>query len=283
MKPSPMPADPEHHALSLPETRRIFQDSVHQAFSGRVLVLADAQPFDGHDALRLTDYPFFKLCLSGHFRIGDQVVAPGDACLFVAGSFVNDRFPQTCRFFRLTTGPEQSLLGIEYLGGRSDKRLQAHIVHRGLPFTGQAVLDRLAETRDAGKAGNLVRVLLDEIDNLLTNTPAAISDSRRRYHDILHYLHEHAGSPIDRTSTARSFGISAGHVSRLFTRFHHRGFTQELTAIRLDHAKRLLRGSAWGIERIAERCGFSSPNYFGQAFRQTEGCSPHTWRKQHGQ
>lgn len=86
----------------------------------------------------------------------------------------------------------------------------------------------------------------------------------------------------------RSMQISmiAAHcgVSRrlLEKRFHQAvGHTllQELTNMRMERARTLLRDTRETIASLSSACGFNDPNYFTKAFRRHHGCSPQTYRK----
>ena len=52
-----------------------------------------------------------------------------------------------------------------------------------------------------------------------------------------------------------------------------------LLNIRLNKAKEMLANSNESIAIVAERCGFSSANYFGLIFKEKEGLSPLNYRK----
>lgn len=45
-------------------------------------------------------------------------------------------------------------------------------------------------------------------------------------------------------------------------------------------AQRLLRETAMPVKQVAWACGFASPGYFAQCFRQQQGLAPQAWRAQ---
>ena len=49
--------------------------------------------------------------------------------------------------------------------------------------------------------------------------------------------------------------------------------------MQLDRARQLLSESDLPLEVVAERCGFSSCKYFGDAFRRELGVRPGAYRK----
>ncbi|WP_373287766.1 helix-turn-helix domain-containing protein [Silvimonas amylolytica] len=69
---------------------------------------------------------------------------------------------------------------------------------------------------------------------------------------------------------ASRFAVSYRHLARLFQQACGVGLKQYHQSLRLDLARRLLKDGHWSVERVAERCGFASPQAFRIAWRQTE-------------
>ena len=55
-------------------------------------------------------------------------------------------------------------------------------------------------------------------------------------------------------------------------------FTAYVTQVRMDEAVRLLRDTDEKTYRIAERTGYSDPNYFSYVFKRRFGVSPSKYR-----
>jgi len=53
---------------------------------------------------------------------------------------------------------------------------------------------------------------------------------------------------------------------------------QEITNMRMERARTLLRETRETIASISSSCGFNDPNYFTKAFRRHHACSPQTYR-----
>lgn len=89
------------------------------------------------------------------------------------------------------------------------------------------------------------------------------------------YLENRYGeAAISLQSVAQELGISSGYLSKCFKNVEEISFTEYLTAVRLDAAKRLMRESRSSITEIAYQVGFSDPNYFGKCFKKIEKISP---------
>jgi len=59
-------------------------------------------------------------------------------------------------------------------------------------------------------------------------------------------------------------------------------FTAYVTQVRMDEAVRLLRDTDEKTYRIAERTGYSDPNYFSYVFKKKYGVSPTKYRGAQG-
>lgn len=59
-----------------------------------------------------------------------------------------------------------------------------------------------------------------------------------------------------------------------------RSILEVITEHQINKAKRLLMDKRLTIDGTADRCGFSSANYFKNVFSRTAGTSPSRWRKE---
>ena len=250
---------------------------------------AQAPGLEGH---RLTRWPFFKVPLTGWLNVlkpdGSLWLraGPGDVLYFPAGTYANVFYPQSHRHFRATVMSEatflawneitrsagQSIPTLEHLQGymlmRPPSRLARELITRMTAWSGRQA------QRDLWKL--LCREWMAELTVIETATPLSSSS---RYLEIRRYLEEHSHQLLTRDSVAATFGLSPGFVSRLFRQHSPTGFHQTLMQLRLGHARTLLTSSHQPVTDVAARCGFSSANYFAQAFRRAEGISPQLWRQ----
>ncbi|MFS8973425.1 GlxA family transcriptional regulator [Cupriavidus necator] len=99
-------------------------------------------------------------------------------------------------------------------------------------------------------------------------------------HAIQDHLSAHPESGEPYATLAARFGLSYRHLARLFQQATGITLKHYQQQLRLAMAERLLRDSDWPIERIAERCGFASPQAFRAAWRQQCSLSPRAWRSE---
>ena len=97
--------------------------------------------------------------------------------------------------------------------------------------------------------------------------------------EIIETMENTVEAPLSRRAMARLASISERHLDRLF---HDRcgvRFSAQYSAIRLAHARRLLRQSPLRISEIATACGFSSGAHFSRRYRACFGHAPSAERQ----
>ena len=100
-----------------------------------------------------------------------------------------------------------------------------------------------------------------------------------RIQEVAAYLCQHASEPLTLTDLAGHFALSPSHLSRIFRRETGFGIRESLVHYRIQRACELLMTTDCSVTEIADRCGFSDSNYFGDAFRKATGLSPRAYRK----
>ena len=103
--------------------------------------------------------------------------------------------------------------------------------------------------------------------------------SHSRMREVAAYLCEHAAEQITLTEVAAHFAVSPSHLSRVFHQETGFGIREYLIHYRIRQACDLLLNSGLTVTEIADRCGFSDSNYFGDAFKKATGLSPREYRK----
>jgi len=74
-------------------------------------------------------------------------------------------------------------------------------------------------------------------------------------------------------------GLSPQHLSRCFKQAMGESPYQYLLEIRMNEAKRLLRGGDHSMTEVAFATGYSSPSHFSTAFRKATGMAPTQFQK----
>ena len=92
-----------------------------------------------------------------------------------------------------------------------------------------------------------------------------------------YYLRHHYSEEIDLDFLAKEFNISKFHLQRTFKQVFGISPAKYLTNIRINHAKRMLRGTTLSVNEISEQIGME-PNYFIQLFKSLENETPGQYR-----
>lgn len=93
------------------------------------------------------------------------------------------------------------------------------------------------------------------------------------------YMQEHFSEDITLETLGALTGYSRLHLLRLFKQDLGQTPHQRLTAIRLEHAKRLLAETDWNLDQIASACGFGSVSHFKKLFKQLTRYTPGVYRR----
>ncbi|ARU94413.1 helix-turn-helix transcriptional regulator [Tatumella citrea] len=124
----------------------------------------------------------------------------------------------------------------------------------------------------------LAGLLSHSIDQM-THLADTLSKSKELFLAIKEYIDEHAFQPLNRDNVAVKFHITPNYLSHLFQKAGSVGFNEYLTAVRLELAKKMLRGYELKIKEIAHQCGFEDSNYFCRIFRKHTDRSPSEYRR----
>ncbi|MBR7132161.1 MAG: helix-turn-helix domain-containing protein [Clostridia bacterium] len=95
---------------------------------------------------------------------------------------------------------------------------------------------------------------------------------------IIDYLNKNYNQKITLDLLSKLFFTSKPAILYNFKKYTNRSPIDFLLDIRVNRAKELI-GSNLEINQIADRCGFSSANYFGLIFKKRVGVSPANYRK----
>ena len=98
----------------------------------------------------------------------------------------------------------------------------------------------------------------------------------------LRFMNENLGQPLMISQVARVAGISRRALERRFSEVLRISPGGYLNRVRLDRVKTLLTETMLPVSDVAERCGFSTPEYMTALFRRQFGSTPLRHRKETG-
>lgn len=104
-------------------------------------------------------------------------------------------------------------------------------------------------------------------------------DDADKIQTVAKYIRENFSDVITLESMAKMAFMENTYFSKRFKALTGFGFNEYLSETRIRAAEQLLRYSSVSVSEISEKCGFSSSNYFGDAFKRHRGYSPREYRR----
>ena len=98
------------------------------------------------------------------------------------------------------------------------------------------------------------------------------------FSEILKYVSLHYTEKITLSELGKRFGVDPCHISRSFTKKLLRTFTEYLHALRVEHAKSLLKHTQKSILTVSLESGFSDQRTFNRVFRELTMTTPKGYR-----
>lgn len=92
------------------------------------------------------------------------------------------------------------------------------------------------------------------------------------------YMRQNFRRDIALEEVARTVGISPYYFSKLFKEETGMNYTEYLTKIRIETAKRLLSDRELSIKQVCVDSGYANPNYFSRIFKKWVGITPTEFR-----
>jgi LacI family transcriptional regulator len=96
---------------------------------------------------------------------------------------------------------------------------------------------------------------------------------------VLRFMRDHYRECRSIQQIVRELGVPLRRVHDLFRQHVGRSLLQELTRLRVEHAKKLLTDPDLKLEAIGLESGFSNRFHFVRAFRRVAGQTPRAWRR----
>lgn len=97
------------------------------------------------------------------------------------------------------------------------------------------------------------------------------------------YIDRRYNQKITLQMLADEFYISYAYCGSLIKDYFHMSFNEYLTKVRISHAKILLEQTDHPAEIISSMVGYSNPKYFFKIFKEEEGKTPISYKKEVGE
>ncbi|MBD2868981.1 response regulator transcription factor [Paenibacillus arenilitoris] len=97
--------------------------------------------------------------------------------------------------------------------------------------------------------------------------------------EAIAYIRQHYAEPISLEQLAKYVNVHPVHLSRLFSKDIGKTFKQVLIEVRIEEAKKHLKGIHYRIYEISNLVGYEKPRYFSELFRSMTGLTPLEYRE----
>lgn len=137
-----------------------------------------------------------------------------------------------------------------------------------------------------------INITRSEYVNSYKNLPECYRITRRLQNDqrfnsashmliqrIVEYVHQNYMEDINLKTISYEFGMNAFYVGQLFKEDMKTNFTEYLTNLRIEKAKKLLSEGKYKACEVSLLVGYSNINYFYTLFKKKTGCSPSNFGK----
>jgi AraC-like DNA-binding protein len=95
------------------------------------------------------------------------------------------------------------------------------------------------------------------------------------------YIRINYDRPITTSRVAEARGYNADYLGRIYRQVYGHTLTEAIHRRRVSEACKFLLDSNLTIEQIAQKCGFSDPDYFRRVFRRHMQISPGSYREEY--
>ncbi|MNC09437.1 HTH-type transcriptional activator Btr [compost metagenome] len=106
-----------------------------------------------------------------------------------------------------------------------------------------------------------------------------VKEAAAKIEKTIAYMERHLHENITREDLAAQAGLNPEHYSRMFRKCKGTSPVEYITQLRMERAKKLLRGTTMSIGEIARQIGFEDPYYFSRRFKQMVGITPSDYIK----
>lgn len=106
--------------------------------------------------------------------------------------------------------------------------------------------------------------------------------SQQHIQKAIYYIEQHyAKAHLSLQDICNHVLMSTSSFSQAFKQYTEVTYVEYLTRVRIDKAKELLRLTEYKFYQIAEKVGYTDPNYFSSSFKKHTGITPKQYREQH--
>ncbi|GAB6088835.1 response regulator [Spirochaeta dissipatitropha] len=129
-------------------------------------------------------------------------------------------------------------------------------------------------------AEEMLDLLISRLQDALRTGGEETVESRT-LQTAIDYIRGNFGRQLSLDDAAGIAGVSAAHLSRLFRQELQLSFSDYVTSLRMEYARKLLERRTYSIKEISELTGYYDSNYFSRVFKRWVGLRPSEYAEKH--
>ena len=186
---------------------------------------------------------------------------------------------------------ESDIARLKYVAPVAGGKLQVRRVVRGDSGTGQRMLEDFSEAMELlterppafelRVRGRLLDLFAGLAESGRYTAPSREKPPSQGIKAAIDHIRRHYSRQLTVGELAEVGHMSGGHFCRLFKRYTFQTPVQYINSVRLSAAMDLLLESDRKVLDIALETGFNSLSYFTDVFKQSLGCTPTEFRRDH--
>ncbi len=119
---------------------------------------------------------------------------------------------------------------------------------------------------------DLVEQSIDQLKETETDKTTALMNK------LITYINSHYNENITLDQLSDMCGLSTFYLSKVFKKHVDMNFSDYISFIRINVAKRLLKNPEMSMKEISSEVGYQDPNYFARVFKKIEKVTPTHYR-----
>ncbi len=167
---------------------------------------------------------------------------------------------------------KQQLIHLEYVA------FHTALQEREISFSVNEQLLLYAEVEGKKCAQKITKVFLSNLEKKLNEWRRGIEETRE-LRLAMDYIKKNYQNNITISQIADMVGYSPGYLTSVFKKKNGKTAMEYLNWYRVEKAKELIRQSGMKSYEIAEKVGFSDPNYFSRIFKKYVGKSVNEYKR----
>lgn len=221
-------------------------------------------------------FPRLEIVLEGELKesglpLSETMLSASQVLYVQAGKWTLPEWTGPASTLSILFGRQKLGFCVQYWDGKQLRTEKQNVARLG-PRVGSYLLLSLNEIclqPDPVTARLVVAALLSHCLEQLVGLEMRVSRSRDLFLAVQDYLEEHLSQPLTRESVAKRFHITPNYLSHIFQKSGSVGFNEFLTSVRLEKAKKLLRGYDLKVKRSPTTAGSSTATIFAGCLNAT--------------